>query len=88
VNKNGWDEEDYQELQKLTIPRGRRWKISNYYLSIGKIFIERNFNRKKASVNFIRSIASSPLNGTAWFNFFLLFLPASLIHKWKKMRGM
>ena len=77
---------DSRLLQSITQERSKGWKWSNYYLRIGKVYIERNFQRKKAFINLILSIQYSPLNGKAWFNLILLFLPLFIIKKWKQSR--
>ncbi len=78
---------DMEILDKITKKKSENWKMSNYFLKIGKVYIERNFQRKKAYKNLILSIKYFLLNGKAWFNLILLFLPLSLIRKWKKIRG-
>ncbi|MCK4395677.1 MAG: glycosyltransferase [Candidatus Marinimicrobia bacterium] len=78
---------DMEILDKITKKKSENWKMSNYFLKIGKVYIERNFQRKKAYKNLILSIKYFLLNGKAWFNLILLFLPLSIIKKWKKIRG-
>lgn len=74
-------------LKKLTRKRSERWKMSNYYLQVGKIFIEQDFQREKSAKNLFFAILNYPINGNAWFNLVLLILPKSIIKKWKKHRG-
>lgn len=78
---------DLEILDKITKKKSKNWKSSNYYLRIGKVFVEKNFHRKKAFKNLILSIRYSPLNLKAWFNLILLFFPLSIIKSWKKSRG-
>lgn len=61
-------------------------RMSIYYLKIGKIFLEKNFQRKKAIRNFIQAIMFYPLNGNAWFNLLLSFLPIGVVKRWKSIR--
>lgn len=77
---------DLNLLQSITQKRSERWKKSNYYLRIGKIYIEKNLQRRKAAKNLIKSLLYYPLNGIAWFNLLLLVFPKVLIEKWKKYR--
>ena len=78
---------DFRLLQSITQKRSKTWEKSNYYLRIGKVYIERNLQRRKAANNLIKSLLNYPLNGTAWFNLALLLLPESVIKRWKRHRG-
>lgn len=78
---------DLNRLLAIHSGKSKKWKLGNYYLRIGKIFIEKKFQRKKAIENFVLSIRYHPLNINTWFNLMLLLLPKSLIKKWKQSRG-
>lgn len=78
---------DLNLLQSITQKRSERWKKSNYYLRIGKAYIERNLQRGNAVINLAKSILNNPTNGKAWFNLALLLLPKDVIKKWKRHRG-
>jgi glycosyltransferase involved in cell wall biosynthesis len=79
--------EDLKLLESITQKRSERWKKSNYYLRIGKAYIERNLQRGNAVINLAKSILNYPANGKAWFNLALLLLPKVFIKKWKRHRG-
>ena len=64
-----------------------RKKYGWYFLRIGKVYLERNFNRKQAIKMLVKSLIFSPLDTTTWFNLFLTILPRSVILKWKESRG-
>lgn len=78
---------DLRLLQSITQKRSKTWEKSNYYLRIGKVYIEKNLQRRKAANNLFKSLLNYPLNGTAWFNLGLLLLPESVIKRWKRHRG-
>jgi glycosyltransferase involved in cell wall biosynthesis len=85
--------DDILDLVKIS-NINKSWYESNdkqiwaeYYLGMGKIYLERNFQRAKAVKMFIISLRYSPLNFITWFNLFLALLPEALIRKWKKSRG-
>ncbi len=79
-------DEEKALLNKLTKKKSNFLIISDYYLQIGKTYIEFNFNRLKAFINITKSITFYPFNYVSWFNLFLLLLPHSWIKKWKKTR--
>jgi glycosyltransferase involved in cell wall biosynthesis len=79
-------DEDVRLLESIGKKRTIRWNESNYYLRIAKVFIEQNFDRRKALVNLSRSLLRNPGNPTAWFNFLLLTMPRSIIRGWKRTR--
>jgi len=81
------NEQDSKVLEKLSLGQTQKQKLANYYLRIGKIYIEYNFNRKKAIDNFYLSIRYIPFDKVTWFNLVLCFLPKFIIVKWKKSRG-
>ena len=78
---------DLYRLMKINSGKSGNWKMSNYYLMVGKVYIERNFRRNKALTNLIISILYYPINGAAWFNLLLLILPCSAIKKCKEIRA-
>jgi len=78
--------DELEVLKKVTQLRTQEWKESNYYLRIGKIFLEQTFDREKAFKHFLLSIHTRPLNGNAWFNLVLSFFPQAVIKRWKNMR--
>jgi len=60
--------------------------LSNYYLRIAKVYLEKNFDRRKAFENLILAVAKRPLNGNAWVNLGVSGFPRSLIRWWKRKR--
>ena len=62
-------------------------KLASYYLRIGKIYLEQNFNRIKALKNLTISIWYNPKEKVGWFNLALCFIPRQLVKRWKKSRG-
>jgi len=52
---------------------------SLYYLTLGKIFIEKDFDRFKAFKYLIVSIIMMPFSITKWFNIALLLLPKTIV---------
>lgn len=78
---------DLKLLESITQKRSKKWKKSNYYLRIGKAYIDRNLQRGNAVINLAKSILNYPANGKAWFNLALLLLPKVFIKKWKRYRG-
>jgi len=79
-------EADLEHLKRITKTRTRKWKESNYHLRIAKVYLEQNFNRRKASDNLIRAIMKRPLNGIAWANMLIALMPRFLIRNWKHKR--
>lgn len=85
--ESGTNKESYMEISNTTIKKkSENWKMSDYYLRIGKVYIEYNFNRKNAFINLVISIFWKPYNIHSWFNIFLLLLPNKAIKKWKDKR--
>lgn len=80
------EEDDLVKLERKVDRRSYWWRESNYYLRVGKIFIEQDFDRIRAGKNLLFSLFYYPVNYIAWFNFVLLFLPRSVINKWKSSR--
>lgn len=80
------DEEISKILASKNIP-SKNVVLSNYYLRIGKIYLEHNFNRALAVKNLLKSIWINPKNYNAFVNIFLATLPKALIFKWKNGRG-
>ena len=78
---------DYIILKTIYNNKKKYYKYSNYYLKIGKIFIEHNFNRRYALKNLLLSVKNYPFSITAWFNLLLTFMPKFRIRKWKQSRG-
>ncbi len=87
LRTNSISPDDLKVLDKITSEKPKRWKESNYYLRIGKIFLEYNFHRRKAVRNFLLSIGKYPFNGISWFNLFLSLLPRRVIHGWRGWRN-
>lgn len=81
------DENEIEMILRSKSSASKKLIESNYYLRIGKIHIEYNFNRKIAIKNIIKSISLNPLNGVAWFNIILIVLPFWVIRLWKNYRG-
>ena len=79
------DIETLKELKKNKQPR--HIIMSNYYLRIGKIYLEFNFNRRLAIKNLIISLTYQPYNHIALFNLFISFMPRIAVNHWKAYRG-
>jgi len=71
---------------KTTSQVNIRNKLGNYYLRLGTIYLENNFNRTNAIINFLKCIRYSPLLPSAYFNLFLALLPKKNIWQWKNWR--
>lgn len=78
--------EDYAIVNKIyrKYKKLRNKKNSLYFQTIGKIYIEKNFNRLLAFKNLLKSILFNPLSLASWYNLLLLFLPVHIINKIKK----
>lgn len=74
-------------LQRINLKKAKNVKKSNYFLAIGKIYLEKKVIKRCAFSNLLRSIIWNPLNYKAWFNLLLSLQPTFLIHKWKKYRA-
>ncbi len=61
-------------------------RIANYYLSIGKIYLERRKNRYSALNYLLRSVLYNPFNKVTLLNIILCFLPNVIIKCWKDYR--
>lgn len=81
-----FSEYDRMLTEQIYCKNNRRWKESNYYLRLGKIYLEDRMDRRKAIGHFLHSIVKRPVNGISWFNLFLSFLPETGIKKWKEWR--
>lgn len=81
------EDKDVEILESISGKSTYNEKLANYHLRLGKIFLEHNFNRKKAIKNLILSLKCEFFNKVTWFNLFLSFMPQSLILVWKKSRG-
>jgi glycosyltransferase involved in cell wall biosynthesis len=73
-------------LKKITKRKPLYWKKSNYYLKVGRAYMDYSLNRKKAFLNLVMSILWKPYNIYAIFNMLMLILPTSLIYRWKNAR--
>lgn len=82
------DDKDVIILESITERLPVNQKLANYYLRLGKIYLEYNFNRRKAFKNLFYSLRYDLFNKITWFNLFLALMPISLITKWKKSRGL
>lgn len=88
ILENGMiSDEDLKLVKRITHSKSRKWKESNYHLSIGRIFLQYNFHRRKAIRNFLLSIGKYPFNGISWFNLFLSLLPRRVIQRWRGWRN-
>ena len=87
IASNSISKEDLSLLGELKKKQNVSVRESNYYLRIGKIFIENRFDRKAAILNLVRSIKFSPANFTAWWNLALVLLPQRVISFWKARRS-
>jgi len=76
-----------RRLNTYLSSRSSRYKKSNYYLNIGKIYIEKNFNRKNAALNLFKALLSNPLYFAVYYNLVILILPHRCIYYLKKLRG-
>lgn len=82
------DDNDVKILESISERLTLNQKLANYYLRIGKIYLEYNFNRKKAFKNLCSSLRYDLFNKITWFNLLLSMMPISLIILWKKSRGL
>ena len=89
INNKDADQNDYDNINIVYSKHNNSEKRKKglYYLKIGKLYIEKIFDRNKAFKNLIRSILYYPINVNAWYNLFLILLPKSMINKLKKFRG-
>lgn len=80
-----------KEFANLNIKKQRKrsksYILGNYYFFLGKIYLERNFNRNKAIFNFCCSLVFYPFNPKAHFNLLLSILPKKFIMGWKEKKG-
>lgn len=76
-------ESELADLKRIT-KVSKRKKLSNYYLKIGKIYLQYPFNRKLAIKNLMRSLFYLPINLAAWRNIVLAVLPKKVILRLKK----
>ena len=67
----------------LKYKRSRFKKEGLYFQTIGKIYIEKIFNRKNAFRNLLLSIVFIPFSMVSWYNILLLFLPTNYIKQIK-----
>ena len=61
-------------------------RYSEYHLLLGKIYIEKRFDRRRAFYHLKQSVKYNMMNYIAFFNIFLLLLPQLIIGKWKAKR--
>jgi glycosyltransferase involved in cell wall biosynthesis len=87
IQNGGLFASDELLLKQITVPRSAQWKLSNYYLNVGKMFLEINSDKSNARKNIWKAVQHNLFNYIAWFNLLLLILPISYISKWKKGRG-
>jgi len=81
VNENNDHSIEYNRINNIymSYKKNKRKKLSLYYQTIGKIYIEKSFNRFKAFMNLIKSLFLNPFFLISWYNIILLMLPQSLI---------
>ena len=85
-NERRIDTETLNGLAPLGGGLTMRQRRSEYFLLLGKIFIEKRFHRFQSMKYLWRAVATNGLNGTAWFNLFLLMFPYPAIYFWKERR--
>jgi glycosyltransferase involved in cell wall biosynthesis len=81
------EDKDVKMLESISEKLTLNQKFANYYLRLGKIFLEYNFNRKKAFKNLCCSLRYDFFNKITWFNLLMTIMPLSLIIIWKRSRG-
>jgi len=84
IQKRVISEKEQKELYEYKEKTNREKKFL-YNLRIGKIYLERTTNKKKSAEHLIRALVINPFNISLIYNFFLLFVPFSLIRKLKKL---
>jgi glycosyltransferase involved in cell wall biosynthesis len=87
IKNNAITKDDLITLESLHKEISKNVKKANYYLHIGKIHLEHNFNRRKAIVNLLISLYFNVGNKITLFNLLLSFSPFFVIKYWKKKRG-
>lgn len=92
ILENGdMNQNDLIRLKIVTKKKSQRWKLSNYFLRIGAIYLfKRNNLSKKAIINFIKAILNYPINYRAWFFMFLGVVSCfnkKIIGVWKRYRN-
>lgn len=78
---------DLEKIKEIVGSQTYKEKLANYYLRVGKLYIENNFNRKKAIGTLIQCIKIEPFNKIAWFNILLCLFPRGVIAYWKSTRN-
>jgi len=84
IQKRVISEKEQKELYEYKEKTNREKKFL-YNLRIGKIYLERTTKKKKSAEHLIRALVINPFNISLIYNFFLLFVPFSLIRKLKKL---
>lgn len=79
-------EEDIRKLDAMNTSKSASWKWSNYYLRVGKVYLEQNFKKHLAVRNLILSLTYNPININAMFNLGLCLFPKRVIGLYKKWR--
>ena len=88
ILENGdMNQNDLIKLKIVTKKKSQRWKLSNYHLRIGGIYLlKRSRLRKKAIINFLKALLNYPINFRAWFFLALSLQHKTTIQKWKQLR--
>jgi len=81
VNESNDYSIEYNRINNIYMfyKKNKRKKLSLYYQNMGKIYIEKRFNRFKAFMNLIKSLFLNPVVLISWYNIILLTLPYSVI---------
>jgi len=67
--------------------KSKKWKMSQYYLRLGTIYLYKIPIKSKAVFYFYKSIICQPCNLTSWGFLILSIQPTILINIWKKIRN-
>lgn len=86
VLQNNFTKNDEIIIKNILKNKTKQWKLGNYYLKIGKIYIENNYNIKYSRKNLLLSLIYNPTCLLTWFNLVLTYMPKNIIQKWKNRR--
>jgi glycosyltransferase involved in cell wall biosynthesis len=86
IIKGEFTQDSIESILALTAKKSHKNQLSNYYLSVGKVYLERQKKRSKAISYFSQSLWFNPLNFIALFNLVLAIFPFRVIDVWKENR--
>ncbi|WP_187774863.1 glycosyltransferase family 2 protein [Pedobacter sp. BS3] len=78
IRTGNLSQKQFYELKKITSVSKKK-KLSNYYLLLGSIYLNQNFNKNLAIKNLLQGLYHTPINMSLWLRIGISILPKTTI---------